>query len=307
MVKDIHKQADDDGQFRRQTAQFRDTVSADHPVFRPEPGRYLLYGNYLCPWVNRTLITRKLKKLEDVIDVSILDPRLGDNGWYYSGEPGTDKVDPVFGAHGIKEIYLAVNPDYDLRYTIPVLFDKKNKTIVNNESSEIIRILNAWPSEKDAVDLYPEALRAEINEINAWVYDTVNNGVYKTGFAGTQTAYDEHVQALFKSLERLDKLLADRDYLVGPGRGVLTEADVRLYPTIARFDQAYYTFFLCNWQRIQDFPNLYRWFVALYNRPEFQSATNFDAIKKGYAGVLPQRVATIVPIGPKSVFRAGDV
>lgn len=306
----IDKQADDDGQFRRQEAAFRQKSIAPEDA---EKGRYIIYANYLCPWAGRTLVTRSLKKLEDYVDVSILDYELGENGWFWSGRDGTDAVDPVNGFKFIKEVYYSVDPNYNARFTIPVLYDKKLKTIVNNESSEIIRILNTFPREKDAKtsdipDLYPEQLREDIDRINEPIYHNVNNRVYKTGFASRQAAYDENVNELFKMLEELESTLAgsrnggaQRDYLVGEGKGQFTEADLRLYMTLARFDMAYYGIFRCNIKRIKDLPNLHRYFVSLYNRPEFQKWTNFYHIKAGYASATRRAndQEIIVPAGPK--------
>jgi putative glutathione S-transferase len=297
-----------DGHFRRQTSTFRDFITPDG-LFKPEKGRYVLYVNYGCPWANRTLIVRLLKKLEDFIEVSYLDASRVENGsWFYSGKDGSDEKDPVYGFKFIKEIYHKVQPDYSLRYTIPVLFDRKTETIVNNESSEIIRMFNDFNPKDDTPDLYPEPLRAEIDEINDWVYHTVNNGVYKSGFATTQEAYNANVIPLFQSLDRLEGILSgngdktkERDFLVGPGRGVLTEADVRLYTTIARFDVAYFHAFRCNLKSIEaGYPNIQRWFLGLYHRPEFKSVTKLKSIKEGYFRITRRAVdqETVVPIGP---------
>ncbi|KAK9894738.1 hypothetical protein P389DRAFT_173892 [Cystobasidium minutum MCA 4210] len=307
--RSIDKQADDDGQFRRQEAVFRQKSIAPEDA---EKGRYIIYANYLCPWAGRTLITRSLKRLEDYIDVSILDYELGENGWFWSGRDGTDEVDPVNGFKYIKEVYHSVDPNYSARFTIPVLYDKKLKTIVNNESSEIIRILNTFPRAADAAtdnipDLYPEHLRGEIDNINEPVYNNVNNRVYRAGFATKQAAYDEHVTALFEMLEQLEELLSGakqgtqpRKYLCGQGKGQFTEADLRLYMTLARFDMAYYGIFRCNIKRIKDYPHLHRYFVNLYNKQEFKKWTNFYHIKAGYAGASRRAndQEVIVPAGP---------
>ncbi|BFZ62034.1 hypothetical protein YB2330_003113 [Saitoella coloradoensis] len=303
----IYKQADTDGKFKRQDAQFRNTISKDGK-HQPEKGRYLLYANLLCPWACRTLITRSLKGLEDIIDVSILHYTLTENGWTFESDTAEATGDPLFGAKYIKEIYHKANPDYKLRYTVPVLFDKKLNTIVNNESSEIIRIFNEafdellpTDSPKRGLTFYPEDLRQEIDGLNEWVYHNFNNGVYKTGFATKQEVYEESVLAVFESLDKLEKILSDgRKYLVG---GRLTEADIRTYVTAVRFDTAYHTKFKCNIKMIRhDYPNVHRWLRHMYwDIPEFKKWTNFDHIKGGYYYAVSDgdKAGGIVPLGPK--------
>ncbi|KAI0331722.1 glutathione S-transferase [Cubamyces sp. BRFM 1775] len=292
-----------DGSFKRKPSTFRGTIEKGGE-FEPEKDRYHLYVAYSCPWATRTLIVRKIKGLEDYIGVSVVSPRLGENGWAFANVdpyPGAD-VDPLNGAEYIKDLYLKVQQNYEGRFTVPVLWDKKTETIVNNESSEIIRIFNTafneiLPSDKAAIDLYPVEHRPEIDEINDWVYDTVNNGVYKAGFATVQQAYEEAVIALFNSLDRLEEILTGKDYLVG---NRLTEADVRLFVTIVRFDPVYVGHFKCNLRTIRGgYPAIHLWLRKLYwNNDAFSSTCKFDYIKTSYywqKNVNPHR---IVPVGP---------
>jgi len=252
---------------------------------------------------------RRLKGLDDIIGVTVVSPHLGSDGWPFATadefpEAEKDPLHPEFKY--VKELYFRANPEYKGRYTVPVLWDKKTETIVNNESSEIIRILNSSfnqfsKDEKQRVlDLYPEQLRPEIDAINAWVYDTVNNGVYKTGFATTQNAYEVAIKPFFESLDRLEKILAgNANFLIGDQ---LTEADVRLYTTIVRFDPVYHGHFKCNIGSIRhDYPNINRWLKNLYwKNPAFKDTTNFNHIKTHYywshTQINPNR---IVPLGPK--------
>jgi len=238
-------------------------------------------------------------------DVSVTSPHLGDQGWPFANVdpfPGAT-TDPIFNAQYIKDIYLRVNPDFDGRFTVPVLWDKKSATIVNNESSEIIRMLNSafnhlLPADKAALDFYPERLRSEIDAVNEWMYDTVNNGVYKTGFAVTQEAYEASVRPLFNSLDRLEKMLIGKDYLIGDQ---LTEADVRLFVTIVRFDPAYVGHFKCNIRTIRDgYPAIHLWLRKLYWTVDaFRETCNFEHIKTGYYGSYPLvNPHRIIPIGP---------
>ncbi|KZV89057.1 hypothetical protein EXIGLDRAFT_838786 [Exidia glandulosa HHB12029] len=309
-ARDISHQVDigkfknaEDGAFKRAPSSFRDAISAAPGAkYAPESGRYHLYVSYACPWATRTLIVRKLKGLEQHIGVTVVSPRMGSNGWPLGDVdafPGADK-DPYEGAQHIKDLYLKVEPEF----TVPVLWDTKTKSIVNNESSEIIRMLNTEfnaiiPADKASVDLYPEHLRKEIDGVNEWVYDTVNNGVYRSGFATTPEAYTAAVTALFKSLDRLEGMLKGKDYVVGD---VLTEADVRLFVTIIRFDPVYVGHFKCNLRTIRDgYPELNRWMKNLYwNNNAFQSTTNFDHIKTHYYWSHPHINPTrIVPLGPE--------
>ncbi|KAI1384299.1 glutathione S-transferase [Hypoxylon trugodes] len=265
-----------DGHFTRPASTFRDFISADpNSKFPAEKGRYALYLSPGCPWAHRTMIVRALKRLEDVIDLYILSPSMSKEGWgwVFDGSHGTLPKDPLYGLTYLRDLYFKADPEFNGRFTVPVLWDKKNATIVNNESSEIIRMFYSEFDEfvperfrevnKPGGGLYPENLRKEIDELNDWVYNTVNNGVYKCGFAGKQESYDENVYPLFESLDRLEAILAKgQPFLFG---NHLTEADIRLYTTIARFDVAYHSVFQCNLKSIRhDYPFLHRWFRRLY-------------------------------------------
>jgi len=293
-----------DGSFKRKASTFRNTIEKGGK-HEPEKDRYHLYVSYACPWAHRTLITRKLKGLEELIPFTVVSPRMGSNGWPFANvDPfPAAGVDPVNHSEHVKDLYLKANPDYDGRFTVPVLWDKKLGTIVNNESSEIIRVFNTAfndfvPKENAAIDIYPEPHRKEIDEINSWVYDDINNGVYKSGFATTQEAYGKAVKAVFESLDKVEKILEGKDYLVG---GTLTEADIRLYVTIVRFDPVYVGHFKCNFRTIRGgYPNIHSWLRKLYwNNAAFHGTTNFDHIKTHYywshTTINPHR---IVPLGP---------
>jgi len=297
-----------DGSFKRVDAAFRDHVKAGSQ-FAPEKGRYHLYVSYACPWAHRALIYRELKGLQDIISLSVVSPRMGSHGWPFANTdefPGAT-TDPVLNAQHVKDLYLKIAPDYGGRFTVPVLWDKKTGTIVNNESSEIIRIFNSEfndliSPEKAKLEFYPEGLRKEIDELNAWVYDDVNNGVYKSGFATTQTAYETAVKQLFTSLDRLEKILEGKDYLIG---NRLTEADIRLFTTIVRFDPVYHGHFKCNFRTIRGgYPNINKWMKNLYWKNDaFKSTTEFNHIKTHYywshTTINPTRV---VPLGPVPVI-----
>ncbi|KZT25647.1 hypothetical protein NEOLEDRAFT_1133121 [Neolentinus lepideus HHB14362 ss-1] len=293
-----------DGSFKRADASFRNTIQKGGR-FEPEKYRYHLYVSYACPWATRTLIVRKLKGLEEIIPVTVVSPHMGDSGWPFADVdafPGAD-ADPVEGARHVKDLYFRAQSDYSGRFTVPVLWDKTLHTIVNNESSEIIRIFNSAfdhlvPPEKAAIDIYPQELRAQIDEVNAWVYDTVNNGVYKSGFARTQTAYEAAVRPLFASLDRLEKMLEGKQYLIGD---VLTEADIRLFVTIIRFDPVYVGHFKCNIRTIRGgYPAINKWMKTLYwTHPAFKDTTNFEHIKTHYYWSHPMVNPTrVVPVGP---------
>ncbi len=295
------------GRFVRSDAQFRNWVTADGAPgptgdggFAAEAGRYHLYVSLACPWAHRTLIVRALKRLEDKISLTVVDPLMLEEGWTIaSGDPGTIP-DTVNGKTRLYEVYGLAAPTYSGRVTVPVLWDKKKMTIVSNESSEIIRMLNSAFDGLDGVDasldFYPEALRPEIDRINAAVYDRVNNGVYKAGFATTQAAYDDAVMALFDELEALEARLAERRYLAG---GALTEADWRLFTTLIRFDAVYHGHFKCNLRRISDYPNLSNYLRDLYRVPGVAATVNMDHIKRHYYGShLTINPTGIVPKGP---------
>jgi len=291
------------GRFERWTSAFRDAVTADgSSPFKAEAGRYHLYIAYACPWAHRTLIFRALKGLEDAISVDVVAPAMGGEGWFFTDYPGSTP-DTLNGARHLHEVYTKAEPTYSGRVTVPVLWDRREATIVNNESSEIIRMFNtAFDGFARAdVDLYPAALRAEIDAINAVVYDTVNNGVYKCGFATSQEAYEEAFDALFQTLDELEARLGRDRYLVGKR---ITEADWRLFPTLVRFDLAYHGAFKCNKRRLVDYPNLWAYCRELYQMPGIAETVNFDHIKRGYYGIAQVNPTGIVPKGPEIEFTA---
>jgi len=292
------------GRFVRSQSQWRDWVTADgRPAegrtrgFRAEPGRYHLYVSLACPWAHRTLIFRALKKLEDVVSVSVVHHYMGENGWTFMKEDGATG-DTLYGLEFLHQIYTRADPAYSGRVTVPVLWDKREGTIVNNESSEIIRMLNsAFDEWGDAgVDFYPEPLRQEIDAINAMVYPAINNGVYRAGFATTQDAYEEAFGELFSALDRIEDTLSRRRYLTG---GRITEADWRLFTTLVRFDPVYVGHFKCNLRRIADYPNLSNYLRELYQVPGVAGTVNLLHIKAHYYGSHKTINPTgIVPVGP---------
>lgn len=345
-----------DGAFKRQVSSFRETISPSHPVYKPAKGRYWLYVSLACPWAHRTLITRALKGLSAVIGVSVVHWHLDEKGWkFFPNDSSSTPRESSFGISGgitsgatsssssgvtaetyrkswdgtidhnyhfkrLSELYYKSEPDYSARFTVPVLWDLETQTIVNNESSEIIRIFNSGVFDKFAdapvsLDIYPENLQKEINELNSWVYDNINNGVYKAGFAEKQEVYEREVTSVFSHLDKLEALLAkkysvlkekygengalERLYVVGEQ---LTEADIRLYPTIVRFDPVYVQHFKCNFNTIRSgYPVIHLWLRNLYwNNKAFKETTNFDHIKlhytKSHTRINP---LSITPLGPK--------
>jgi len=287
------------GRFVRKESAFRDWIRADgSTAFAPEPGRYHLYVSLACPWAHRTLIFRKLKGLEDAVSVSIVDPDMLEQGWTFSDAPGAIPDDVNHAKH-LHEIYTRADPSYTGRVTVPVLWDKKNGTIVSNESSEIIRMFNAefGGIANDDADYYPEALVEEIDAINDFVYPRINNGVYRCGFATTQEAYEEAFDELFGALDEIDARLSGQRYLVGDR---ITEADWRLFTTLVRFDAVYVGHFKCNRQRIADYPHLSGYLRELYQVPGVAETVDFHHIKRHYYGshetINPTR---IVPRGPE--------
>ncbi|MDQ8043113.1 MAG: glutathione S-transferase family protein [Solirubrobacteraceae bacterium] len=294
-------ETDDDGNFVRQQSAFRRWVS-DEPgaEFPPEAGRYHLYVSYACPWASRTLVVRKLKGLEEAIGVTIVDPIRDERGWRFGdGSAATGEPDPLHGWTYLSEGYALTDPAFDGRVTVPVLWDTKTNTAVNNESSEIIRMLNSAfdaVAKHPEVDLYPEPLRPEIDALNERIYETVNNGVYRSGFASTQAAYEENVTKLFDSLDWLEGILAEKRYLTGDQ---LTEADWRLVMTLFRFDPVYVGHFKTNLRRIVDYPNLWAYTRELYQYPGIAETVNFDHIKRHYYVTHPSINPTgVVPLGP---------
>ncbi len=293
------------GRYIRSDTQFRNWVTADGSAgptgiggFKAEPGRYHLYVSMACPWANRTMIFRSLKGLEDNISASVVHWHMAENGWTF--EPGDGVIpDEVNNANYLYEVYRAADAAYSGRVTVPILWDKKTNTIVSNESSEIIRMLN---SAFDGVgarpgDFYPEALREEIDEINARIYSNVNNGVYKSGFATTQEAYEEAVVPLFETLEWLEQRLSMQRYLLGD---VLTEADWRLFTTLIRFDPVYVGHFKCNIRRLADYPNLWAYTRELYQYEDVAKTINMHHIKHHYyVSHTTINPSGVVPVGPE--------
>ncbi|WP_269932515.1 glutathione S-transferase family protein [Aminobacter sp. HY435] len=292
------------GKFVRSHAQWRDWITVDgRPAegrtrgFKAEPGRYHLYVSLACPWAHRTLIFRALKGLEDIISVSVVHHYMGADGWTFRTDDGATG-DTLYGLDFLHQIYTLADPTYSGRVTVPVLWDKKEKTIVSNESSEIIRMLNsAFDEWGDAsLDFYPEKLRGEIDAINALVYPSINNGVYRAGFATSQAAYEEAFNELFAALDTVEARLSHQRYLVGD---LLTEADWRLFTTLVRFDPVYVGHFKTNLRRIEDYPNLSNYLRELYQVPGVAETVNMLHIKAHYygshGGINPTGV---VPVGP---------
>jgi len=292
------------GHFKRAASQFRNWITPDGAPgpsgeggFAAEAGRYHLYVSYACPWAHRTLIFRKLKKLEDLITVSVVDPLMLAKGWEFKGENG-GTLDPLFGASALYEVYQKADRSYSGRVTVPVLWDKKQNRMVSNESAEIIRMFNTAfdgiTGSRD--DFYPEILRAEIDALNDRIYDTVNNGVYKAGFATTQEAYAESVAKLFEMLDSLEERLSTKRYVTGAR---ITEADWRLFTTLVRFDPVYVGHFKCNIRRIADYPNLSGYLRELYQVPGIAETVNMRHIKEHYYRSHTTINPTgIVPVGP---------
>lgn len=291
------------GKFVRANAKFRNWITPDGKnapsgkAFKAEPGRYHLYVSYACPWAHRTLIFRKLKGLEDMVGVSVVNHFMGAQGWtFHQGD--SVAPDPALNAEFLHQIYTKAEPKFSGRVTVPVLWDKKTETIVSNESSEIIRMLNSAFDHLGAVpgDFYPEPLRDEIDVVNERVYHTVNNGVYKCGFATTQEAYAEAFGELFGTLDWLEARLSKQRYLAGDQ---ITEADWRLFTTLVRFDPVYVGHFKANLRRIADYPNLWGFTRELYQVPGVRDTVNMHHIKQHYYGshesINPSR---IVPLGP---------
>ncbi|KJA23158.1 hypothetical protein HYPSUDRAFT_40330 [Hypholoma sublateritium FD-334 SS-4] len=292
-----------DGSFKRPDSSFRDVIEKGGR-FTPEEGRYHLYVAFSCPWATRTLIVRKLKGLDSIIPVTIVSPRIGPNGWAFGSVDRFEgaEEDPLYQSAHIKDLYFRADPNYSGRFTVPVLWDKKLHTIVNNESSEIIRIFNTafnefLPKEKAALNYYPEDLKAQIDELNDWIYPNINNGVYRAGFAVAQEPYERAVNDVFAALDKVEKVLEGKDYLVG---NTLTEADIRLWVTIIRFDPVYHGLFKCNFRTIRSgYPAIHSWLHKLYwNNSSFKESTNFEHIKVGYYWPQSSNPTRIVPVGP---------
>lgn len=297
------------GRFKRSESAFRRWLTADgapgpagEPGFAAEKDRYHLYVSLACPWAHRTLMMRALKGLESFISVSVVNPLMLQDGWTFDDDFPAATGDGLYQHEYLYQLYLQADPHYTGRVTVPVLWDKKTQTIVSNESAEIIRMLNTAFDAKGARagDYYPQELRSQIDELNGWIYDTVNNGVYKSGFATTQEAYDEAVAKLFQSLARLEQILDKHRFLTGEQ---LTEADIRLWTTLVRFDPVYVTHFKCDKHRISDYPNLYGFLCDIYQMPGVAETVDFAHIRNHYY----RSHKTINPTGIISVGPAQDL
>ncbi|MCA3572284.1 MAG: glutathione S-transferase family protein [Aestuariivirga sp.] len=289
------------GGFVRQQSSFRNMVTPGGETgFKAEAGRYHLYVALICPWATRTLIARKLKGLEQAITVSVAEPELGVEGWRFK-----DGADTVNAASHLHQIYTLADPRYTGRATVPVLWDRQRRTIVSNESADILRMMNDGFGDlaRNAIDLYPATLRAAIDALNAVVYETLNNGVYRCGFATTQAAYEEAFHGVFQMLDELEERLATGPFLFGEQ---LTEADIRLFVTLMRFDAAYHGLFKANLRRIADYPNLSAYVARLLANPAFRETTNIGHIKRGYYSIRSLNPSGIVPLGPEGPDLAGS-
>jgi glutathionyl-hydroquinone reductase len=292
------------GGFVRQVSSFRSWVTADGAAgptgeggFRAEPSRYHLYASFGCPWATRVLIARNLKRLEDVVSVAIVEPMMTGQGWRFGDYPGTDR-DTVNGATYLHEIYTRADPRFTGRATVPALWDKERGTIVNNESADLLRMFNSGFSAlaDPSIDLCPEDLREAIDALNEDTYASLNNGVYRAGFATTQAAYEEAFWPIFATLERLEQRLKSGPFLFGDR---LTESDIRVFVTLARFDAAYHGLFKCNLRRVADHANVSAYLARLIAIPAFRAAFNLDHIKRGYYSISALNPSRIVPLGPE--------
>ena len=290
------------GKFVRSKSQFENQIINDENAeFKPESNRYHLYISHACPWAHRALIFRKLKKLEEHISISVVHPLMLDKGWTFQEGEGVIP-DSILGSKYMHQIYTTAQKDYTGRVTVPVLWDKKKKTIVNNESSQIIRIFNSAFNNltNNEDNYYPEKIRDQIDEINDDVYHNINNGVYKTGFATTKEAYEENFDALFKSLDNIERILTLTNFLVGNN---ITEADWRLFTTLIRFDAVYFGHFKCNKKRISDYPKIYKYLQNLFNIKGIKETIFMDHIKTHYYASHKMINPTgIVPKGPDLFF-----
>ena len=326
MAKDSLVEVNKQGAFVRSDSLFRDVVSAEHPLFKPEPNRYHLYVAMACPWANRCLTILHLKGLNDIIGVSIVhstwqktkleDPNDDHKGWTFVQDPSinfksssgygcfnTDGCtnDKINGFRTVRDIY-EQNGFNGPKFTVPILYDTATNKIVNNESSEIIRILNfafnEWSTKKD-LDLYPNHLQQQIDDINNWIYHDINNGVYKAGFAQSQEAYDDACEKLYNALDKVEDILSKKRYLIGDQ---LTEADIRLFMTLVRFDEVYVVYFKCNMKQIKEYDNIQNYCREIYQIPEVTNTINMDHIKMHYFTSHPVlNPYSIIPKGPSSI------
>ncbi|KAL8566962.1 hypothetical protein ACOMHN_059762 [Nucella lapillus] len=296
------------GEFVRKPSAFRNWISADGSTgFKAEAGRYHLYVSLACPWAHRALIARKLKGLDDVISVTVVDWTMGEGGWAFTDSVPKCSLDTVNNCKFMKEVYLKADPAYDGKNTVPCLWDKQKKTVVNNESSELLRMLNSEfnafgkTEEQRKLDLYPENLRDKIDAVNEWVYTQINNGVYRCGFAHSQEPYDTAVTSLFDGLDKVEDILSKSRYLVSNTQ--MTEADIRLFTTLIRFDTVYHTHFKTNKRRIVDYPNTWGFVRELYQMPGITETVDQEHITKHYYMSLKSiNPFGILPIGPDIDF-----
>jgi len=289
------------GEFLRKASVFRDWIKSDGSTpFTPEANRYHLYVSLACPWAHRTIIVRKIKGLEKVISINVVNYLLGDEGWRFDPSVPDATADEINNFKRLREVYEKADPTYTGRATVPILYDKKLQTIVNNESSEIIRMLNSEFNafaERPELDLYPEALRKEIDDVNSWIYTSINNGVYRCGFATTQAAYDHAYGELFNALDKVEDILSKKRYLVGKH---FTEADIRLFTTLVRFDPVYHGHFKCNKKKLIEYPNISQYLRDIYQTLGIGQTVNLTHIKDHYYMSHKHVNPTgIVPLGPE--------
>ncbi len=300
---DAYQTTNEDGEFERQTTSFRDWIRDDpNAEFPAESGRYHLYVSYACPWAHRTLLMRRLKGLEAAISVDVVDPFRDEDGWQFTPEKEGCTEDSLYGSEFLRERYQAADSEMTGRVTVPVLWDKEKETIVNNESKEIMRMLDTEMESVATtdVDLYPEDYREDIDRIIDEIYEPINNGVYRAGFASSQEAYDEAVEGLFSALDHWDSVLADQRYLAGDR---LTEADIAMFTTLVRFDQVYHTHFMCNKRFIHQYDNLWPYLRDIYQTPGVAETVNMSHIKEHYYTTHPDVTPTrIIAIGPELDF-----
>ncbi|KAK7494497.1 hypothetical protein BaRGS_00014150 [Batillaria attramentaria] len=303
------KSISEKGEFIRKPSAFRNWISADGSTgFPAAAGRYHLYVCLACPWAHRTLIVRKLKGLEDVISTTVVDWLLGEGGWNFTDSKPKCSLDTVNNCKFLKEVYLKADPDYSGNITVPCLWDKEKKTVVNNESSEIIRMFNTEfnafckTDEQRKLHLYPESLRPQIDAVNEWIYPQINNGVYRSGFAHSQEAYSTAVNGVFDGLDKVEAILSKQRYLVG---NQLTEADIRLFTTLVRFDTVYHTHFKTNKRRIVDYPNMWAYTRDIYQIPGVAETVDQEHIMRHYYESHKHiNPFGIVPVGPDLDFMA---
>ena len=302
---DAYESTNEDGEFDRQETSFREFIEDDPDArSQPEAGRYHLYVSYACPWAHGTLLTRSLKGLEDAISVDVVDPYRGDGGWQFTPKKEGCSEDSVNGSDYLREVYVAADPDMTGRVTVPVLWDKQEGTIVNNESKEVIRMLDTEFDDVASrdVDLYPKGYQDDVDRIIDEIYDPINNGVYRAGFAKKQQAYDDAVDELFNALDHWDSVLTDQRYLAGDR---LSEADLRMFATLVRFDQVYHTHFMCNKRHIHEYDNLWPYLRDLYQTPGIGETVDMAHIKEHYYTTHPDVTPSrIIAAGPDLDFGA---